>query len=108
MGRYTKKRKPSQPELIGSFISNVLDTLGIEEKFSAAKILSQWSEIVGKDISVNTRPERVSDETLFVNVANSAWLMELSRFYKDDILKKIRNATQDTSIKNIVFKLGKV
>lgn len=106
--RQNKGERTSQPQLVGALVQKVLKELGVEEKFSAAQIVSQWTEIVGEVVGQNTCPERVDNGVLFVNVSNSAWLMELRRFYTDTILKNIKNKIHNASITNIVFKLGPI
>jgi len=103
-----KKDRGGEPVLIGKCMKVALDKLGVEEKFAGSRVLVKWEDIVGKNISDNTKPVGVTDGVLTVNVANSAWLMELSRFYKNEILKKIKYELKDSSIKDIFFKLGEI
>ncbi len=101
-----RSRERREPELISTHINAILDEWGIEENFNTGRILSEWSDIVGKSVATNTRPHKIEKYVLIVNVSNSAWLMELSRFYKKDILNKIKNI--DKTIKQVVFKLGPI
>ncbi len=104
--RNNRSRERREPELIGAQINSILDKWGVEENFNTGRLLSEWSDIVGKSVAMNTLPNKIEKNVLIVNVSNSAWLMELSRFYKKDILKKIKEV--DKTIKQVVFKLGPV
>jgi len=106
MAKY--KRKISSPTLLGDCLESVLKKMGGKEKYSANKVLIEWPKIVGGLISKNTKPKEIKDGTLIVNVANSAWLMELGRFSKRKIMYRVKELTKDNSITNIIFKLGPV
>lgn len=68
----------------------------------AASILTEWPELVGPQISAVTRAQRLSDDTLFVGVATSAWMMELN-LMKAELLRRINAGKRDGRIRQIVF-----
>jgi len=106
--RKFKSNRGGEPTLIGNCLKPALDMLGVQEKFSASKLLIEWKNIVGESISANTKPVGVTGGVLTVHVSNSVWLMELSRFYKKDMLKKISGELNDSTIKDILFKVGEI
>ncbi|MEW6535314.1 MAG: DUF721 domain-containing protein [Candidatus Auribacterota bacterium] len=109
MGQFSNsKERNGKPEQVSNLLEGILKQLGIEEKFSASRVLDQWLDIVGSQVAANTKPHKVEKDVLFVYVSNSSWLMELTRFYKKTILKNIQEKTGTNTIKDIVFKLGPV
>lgn len=62
----------------GDAIRAALELHGIAEPVRAEGVLAQWAELVGPRIAQRTRPDRVVDRVLWVEVASSAWLHELT------------------------------
>ncbi len=86
----------------------VLRKMGGKEKFGASKLFVHWPAIVGPVISSNTKPTRFENKLLFVNVRDSAWLMELRSVSKCDILRAVRSQMGNIQLEDIIFKLGPV
>ncbi len=42
------------------------------------RVIAEWTELVGPRIAQRTRPDRIADRVLWVEVATSAWLHELT------------------------------
>ncbi|MCK5738576.1 DUF721 domain-containing protein [bacterium] len=73
-------------------LSQLLDQLGriyhIDDKLKENQVIAAWPEIVGEKIGSVTKPIRVKDGTLYVQVKNDAWKNELY-FQKHQIIKQI-------------------
>jgi hypothetical protein len=76
-------------------------------RFDLYKINKAWKQIVGKKIAENTLPDRISRNTLIVNVSNTVWMQEL-HFLKDIIREKLNACFNDLKLQDIRFKTGKV
>jgi len=61
-----------------------------------------WEEVVGEKIAEVAVPVKNKKGVLFVKVEDSVWRFELTR-RKDEILNKINEHSNKTSIKDIVF-----
>lgn len=100
------KRPPDpqagRPQLVGDLVARFLQRAGISARVEAASILTDWPELVGPQISAVTRAQRLSDDTLFVGVATSAWMMELN-LMKAELLRRINAGKRDGRIRQIVF-----
>jgi predicted nucleic acid-binding Zn ribbon protein len=59
-------------------VTAVLALHGISDQVRAGRVLTEWSDLVGPKIAQRTRPEGVTDRTLWVEVATSAWMHELN------------------------------
>jgi predicted nucleic acid-binding Zn ribbon protein len=93
------------PQLVGDVLAGFLNRAGLEAKVEAASVLSEWAERVGPQIAAVTEPLRVSEGTLFVAVATSPWMMELT-LMKADILRRLNAGKKEGKIEQIVFVMG--
>jgi len=59
-------------------IANALAFYGISDRVRAERLVTEWTELVGPKIAQRTRPDGISDRTLWIEVATSAWLQELN------------------------------
>jgi hypothetical protein len=59
-------------------IHAALDFHHIANEVRGERITTEWTELVGARIAQRTRPDRIVDRVLWVEVATSAWLHELN------------------------------
>ena len=71
----------------------------------AAAAVEEWAETVGPQIAAVTEPLRVSEGSLFVAVATSSWMMELT-LMKGEIMRRLNAGKKDGKIQHIVFVMG--
>lgn len=83
-------------------MSSFLARSGLGAKVEAASALVDWESRVGSHIAAVTEPLRVSEGTLFVAVASSAWMMELN-LMKGELMRYLNAGRGDGRIKQIVF-----
>jgi len=86
-------------------VSRFLDRSGLAGKIEAASVVPEWPTLVGDGIARVTRPVRVSDGVLFVEVASSAWMMELNMMRRD-LMARINAGKKKGRIEKIVFLMG--
>lgn len=55
-----------------------LDFHHITNEVRGERVVTEWTELVGPRIAQRTRPDRIVDRVLLVEVATSAWLHELN------------------------------
>ncbi|HEY0193182.1 MAG TPA: DUF721 domain-containing protein [Kofleriaceae bacterium] len=70
-------------------IANALDFHHITDEIRAGRVLTEWAELVGPKIAQRTRPDGIVERTLWVEVANSAWMHELS-LLRPQLLRGLR------------------
>jgi predicted nucleic acid-binding Zn ribbon protein len=66
------------PQAASAAVAAALELHGITDQVRAGRVLTEWSELVGARIAQRTRPDGVVDRVLWVEVATSAWLHELT------------------------------
>lgn len=80
------KRPPSKRQSPRSFetrsaadaIIEALQIHGISDEIRAQRVIAEWADLVGAKVAARTRPDRIVDRILYVEVATSAWMQELN------------------------------
>ena len=96
------RRADATPQPVGDLVARFLDRSGLAGRVEAASVLTDWPERVGPQIAAVTAPTRLSDDTLFVSVATSAWMMELN-LMKGELIKRVNTGRREGRINHIVF-----
>ena len=80
MKRTPSNRAPRarEPRTAAQAIVAALGWSGITDDIRAQRIVAEWTELVGAKIAARTRPDAIRDRILYVDVATSAWMHELS------------------------------
>jgi len=92
----------SSPEKVGSVLNSVLSDRGYLSRVREYGVFPHWKEIVGERIAAVSSCKEVENGILYVTVASSVWRQEMT-FLKIDILKKIRETSDCSTIKDIIF-----
>jgi predicted nucleic acid-binding Zn ribbon protein len=97
-----KKRKPRS---ISDVVTDVLKQSGVADRISQAKVIPEWPQLVGPQISRVTEPLSVTRQgTLFVAVTTNAWMTELS-LMEPDLLRRLNERTGRLQIKRIRWQI---
>ncbi|NTU43071.1 MAG: DUF721 domain-containing protein [Nitrospirales bacterium] len=88
---------------VGSLLSTLIKSLGIEEKLRLESLKDDWQKIFGAPLSLHTQPAEIHDHELLIYVDSPAWLNQL-KFFRDDMLAKLR----PYGIRELKFKRGTV
>ena len=89
---------------IGSIIPGVLKQLGLEGRIEEEKLKRQWASVAGEAIAKVSRPVRVRDGVLYVEVESGAWVQELS-FRRRQFVELIGDRYRAIGLKDIRFEL---
>ena len=82
-----------------------LDRSGLAPKLEAAAAALDWPALVGPQIAAVTEALRVSEGTLFVAVASSAWMNELNMM-RAELMRRINAGRREGRIRALVFVMG--
>jgi predicted nucleic acid-binding Zn ribbon protein len=97
-----EKFSTNDPKKIGALILESLNKMGYAEKIHRQSVVINWSEIVGKTISKETKALKIDNKTLVVKVDKAAWRQQLV-FLKDEILRKIETELGKDVVEDIRF-----
>jgi predicted nucleic acid-binding Zn ribbon protein len=89
------RRSVAGPVPASDAIAAALVFRGISDEVRANRVLTEWSELVGPKLAQRTRPDGITDRTLWVEVATSAWMHELN-LLRPQLLKGLHDALGKT------------
>jgi predicted nucleic acid-binding Zn ribbon protein len=98
----SRNPRAGQPQQVGDLVARFLNRSGLSPRVEAASAMTEWADRVGPEIAAVTQPLRVSDGTLIVAVATSAWMMELNMM-KGHLMRHVNAGKKDGRIQQIVF-----
>lgn len=71
-----------------------------------ATVVKIWNELLDPNLLAHAQPVGLRRGTLFVNVDSSAWLSEIVRYRRKEILDRLKNTFGPEFIKKISFRVG--
>jgi predicted nucleic acid-binding Zn ribbon protein len=80
--------------------------LGLESRLREEEIFAAWAEIVGDFFAKHSRPVRLHQGLLVVNVLQPTVMYELDRQWKSLILSKLKDRFGSKLIKELRFRVG--
>ncbi|HTI72759.1 MAG TPA: DUF721 domain-containing protein [Candidatus Limnocylindria bacterium] len=87
-------------------LSGVFQKLRLDERRHESKILELWANLVDPQIAKHCQPVGLAKGTLFVSVDSSAWLSEIVRYRRPEILERVQMVLGKTVVKKISFRVG--
>jgi hypothetical protein len=96
-----------EPALAGDLVDKLLHGLGLDERLQQYKALIIWNDVVGPQIAARTRPVRIRDNILEINVDQPAWMQQL-QLMKPKILARLNAELGKATIRDLYLKRGKV
>jgi hypothetical protein len=105
-------RRPRRPRLkqaarAGDLVDKLLKGLGLDERLQQYRALIIWEEVVGPQIAARTRPIRIREGVLEINVDQPTWRQQL-QLMKPKILARLNAELGKATIKDLYLKRGKV
>ena len=92
-----------KPEKIDDAVNLALKKLVNKETAFLQKVKAKWTEIAGTQLAAYTNPVSFKNDTLFVEVSHSIWLMQLKQYDTSLLLKNIILHTNVKFCKKIQF-----
>lgn len=102
-----KRGKQVNLQRLGNVLQGILKKHNIFFDSEEQRLLDVWQKAVGPQISVQTRPDRLKRNILFVKVSSSVWMHQL-HILKQDIIEKINELLGKELIKNVHFSIGEI
>jgi predicted nucleic acid-binding Zn ribbon protein len=106
--RRANRKKCTNPISIKDVLQSVFnEKTPLHARNLEFQLVDNWPSIVGETLSGKSEPNMLKNGILYVNVANSAWLHEMS-YMKDIILFKANQILGKKLIKTIKLTIGPV
>lgn len=84
-------------------LSNIVGSSISPENSDLLRLKDDWEKLVGKDIANIAKPKNIKNGIIYIEVANSTWMMELKNYSKKMIMKNISDLYGEKLYKDMVF-----
>jgi len=91
---------------VADVMPRVLTNLSLDRRRSEAEVARVWEHLIDPVLTAHARPTGLHKGTLFVTVDNSAWLSEIVRYRRKEILERLQNSFGRDLIARISFRVG--
>ncbi len=86
---------------VSEAIQGLVSKLGLRERINEADILAAWREVVGDFLAQHSRPARLVNGVLHVEVMQSSVRYELDRTWRPVILQKLQDRFGKNAVREI-------
>ena len=86
-------------------VSKVLGDLKMESRRAEIEVVKVWNSALDPNITAHAQPANLHKGTLFVNVDSNAWLSEIVRYRRKEILDRLQHSFGKTFIQKISFRV---
>jgi hypothetical protein len=90
----------------GDVLPAVLRDLRIDARRAEAEVVKVWNSLIDPAVTAHAQPANLHKGTLFVNVDNNAWLSEIVRYRRKEILDRLQNSFGKTVIQKVSYRIG--
>jgi len=90
----------------GDVLPALFRELRLDARQADAEVIKVWNSLIDPVVTAHAQPANLNKGTLFVNVDNNAWLSEIVRYRRKEILDRLQNSFGKTFIQRISFRIG--
>jgi predicted nucleic acid-binding Zn ribbon protein len=101
-----EKTRANSAQSIDQLMPKVLTNLGMDRRRAEAEIVRVWNHLIDPAITAHAQPTGIHKGTLFVTVDNSAWLDEIVRYRRREILERLQHSFGRDLVARISFRVG--
>jgi len=87
-------------------VDRVLTDLRIDTRRAEAEIVKVWNDLIDPNIVKHAQPVGLRKGTLFVTVDSNAWLAEIVRYRRKEILDRLQHSFGRETVARISFRVG--
>lgn len=87
-------------------VSKVLKDLKMDSRLAEIEVVKVWNSLLDPEIVAHAQPANLHKGTLFVTVDSSAWLSEIVRYRRKEILNRLQLSFGKSLIQRISFRAG--
>lgn len=102
----TEIAQASRSRKAGDVMPNLMKDLRIDSRQAEAEVVKVWNQAIDPAIVAHAQPTGLRKGTLFVQVDSSAWLSEIVRYKRKEILDRLQHSFGATLIQKISFRVG--
>jgi len=102
----TYRRFWDGPQQVGDGVERVLKHLNAPKGNVVESVFSDWDRLVGDLIGAHTRPTRIENGVLFLEVDDAAWASEME-WMSEELLRRIAEKAETVEITKITVVLSR-
>ena len=88
------------PQTVGTGVDRVLKHLNAPTADVVESVFANWEDLVGEVIAKHTRPQRITNGVLIIEVDDPAWASEM-KWMSEALLEQIRAGADTVEINEI-------
>jgi predicted nucleic acid-binding Zn ribbon protein len=100
-----RRRKPRDPQLVGSLVPRVLADLGLASSARVLRLADCWEEAVGPEVARHCQPTALQGDVLEATVDSSVWCQQL-QLQRGEILAALRRVAGDDAPTSLWLRVG--
>ncbi len=101
-----EKARASAARTVADVLPGLMKELRMDARQGEAEIVKVWNALIDPAVTAHAQPANLHKGTLFVNVDNSAWLTEIVRYRRKEIIERLQNSFGKTVVQKISFRIG--
>jgi len=94
------------PQTVGTGVERVLKHLNAPKADVVESVFADWERLVGEVIAKHTRPQRITNGVLFLEVDDPAWASEME-WMSEELLRRISTMADTLEITEISVVLAR-
>ena len=87
-------------------LPGLMKDLRMDDRRAEAELVKVWNSLIDPILTAHAQPHNLHKGTLFVNVDSSAWLSEIVRYRRKEILDRLQHSFGRNMIQKISFRIG--
>ncbi len=96
----------SRERSLGELLPKVWESLRLDQKLAESQLLMVWKQAIDPTVAAHAQPVGLVKGTLFVAVDSSAWLSEIVRYRRKEILDRLQTVVGRELVQRISFRVG--
>jgi predicted nucleic acid-binding Zn ribbon protein len=101
-----ERAQANTAKVVSAVLPRVLKDLRIDRRRAEAEVVKVWNALLDPTIVAHAQPTGLAKGTLFVTVDSNAWLSEIVRYQRKEILVRLQHSFGRDLITRISFRVG--
>ena len=101
-----EKARATPARRAGDVLPDLLKDLKLDARQAEAEIVKVWNSLIDPTVTAHAQPANLHKGTLYVNVDSSAWLSEIVRYRRKEILDRLQHSFGRSVVQKISFRIG--